>query len=55
MTTTDGLLLAVVALLGFSIIRSEVRHHRLLRLLGDLATMLGDALDEITDQVGRGK
>jgi hypothetical protein len=48
MSTTDILLLATILLLGYLIIRIEAHHRRLIRLLSDLATMIGDGLDELT-------
>lgn len=47
MEVTDGLLLAILVLLGFLIVRTEAQHRQLVRLLSDLATMIGDALDEL--------
>lgn len=47
MTLTDGLLVVVVVLVIASAARSEWQYRRLVRLFTDLATMTGDAFDEM--------
>jgi len=47
MTTSDILLVAVAVLVILSAARSEWRYKRLVRMFADLATMTGDAFDEL--------
>ena len=48
MDTTEILLTVLVGLVVVRIIQAELAHRALLRLLGDLATMLGDWYDSLT-------
>jgi hypothetical protein len=50
MDRTDILLAALVVIVTASVVRAEVRHHRLMRLLNDFATMVGELFDVLGDQ-----
>lgn len=47
MTLTNGLLVVVAVLVILSTARQEWQYRRLRRMVTDLATMTGDAFDEI--------
>lgn len=48
MTTIEILLALLVALAVVRIVQAELTHRALVRLLNDLATMLGDWYDSLT-------
>lgn len=50
MDTKEVLLAIVAGLLVVRIVQAELAHRGLLRLLGDLATMLGDWFDATTGE-----
>ena len=49
MTKNEILLTILCGLLVVRIVQSEIQHRALLRLLGDLATMIGELFDVIGD------
>ena len=49
MTRTDWLLVALGVLAIARLVQAEIQHRALLRLLGDLATMIGELFDVIGD------
>ena len=49
MTKTDILLAIIAGLLVVRIVQAELAHRGLLRLLGDLATMIGELFDVLGD------